>query len=100
MNSTPASSSTRRMAKSFAAVSVVGPSATSARLIVFAATSLVYCANYRCSHSVAISSAPWPDDVRLSDIEDQFVCKASGNRGAHVRLDFNWDKTPERATGS
>src|SRR6187397_2006076 len=36
---------------------------------------LVYCADYRCSHSVAISADRWPDQVRLSDIEPQFVCQ-------------------------
>jgi hypothetical protein len=30
---------------------------------------LVYCANYKCSHSTAISADRWPDDVRLFDIE-------------------------------
>jgi hypothetical protein len=30
---------------------------------------LVYCADYRCSHSVVISADAWPDDVRLSDLE-------------------------------
>ena len=28
---------------------------------------LVYCADYRCSHSIAISRDGWPDDVRQSD---------------------------------
>jgi hypothetical protein len=42
--------------------------------------------------SIAISGDEWPDDVRLSDIEDRFVCKACGKRGADVRPDFNWDK--------
>jgi hypothetical protein len=32
---------------------------------------LVYCADYRCSHSIAISADRWPDDHRLSDIEDR-----------------------------
>ena len=32
---------------------------------------VVYCANYKCSHSVTISADKWPDDVRLSDIEDR-----------------------------
>src|ERR1700730_17351930 len=27
---------------------------------------LIYCADYRCSHSIAISADRWPDDVRLS----------------------------------
>ena len=46
---------------------------------------LVYCAYYRCSHSIAISGDGWPDDVRLSDIEPRFVCRACGKRGADVR---------------
>ena len=32
---------------------------------------LIYCADYRCSHSMAISGDRWPDDVRLSDIEER-----------------------------
>jgi hypothetical protein len=28
---------------------------------------LVYCADYRCGHSIAISGDAWPDDARLSD---------------------------------
>jgi hypothetical protein len=60
---------------------------------------LVYCADYRCSHSIAISGDGWPDDVRLSDIEARFVCRACGKRGADVRPDFNWDKKPVRVMG-
>ena len=33
---------------------------------------LIYCADYRCSHSIAISGDGWPDDLRLSDIEGRF----------------------------
>ncbi|WP_426433702.1 hypothetical protein [Bradyrhizobium genosp. P] len=33
----------------------------------------------------------WPDDVRLSDLELRFVCRACGNPGADVRPNFNWD---------
>jgi hypothetical protein len=29
---------------------------------------LVYCADYRCSHSIAVSGDSLPDDLRLSDI--------------------------------
>jgi len=54
---------------------------------------LVYCADYRCSHSITISGDAWPDDLRLSDIEDRFTCTACGKRGADVRPDFNWNKT-------
>jgi hypothetical protein len=49
---------------------------------------VVYCQDYKCSHSQAISSDQWPDHIRLSDIEQQFVCKACGKRGADVRPDF------------
>jgi hypothetical protein len=48
----------------------------------------VYCADYRCSHSIAMSADQWDDDVRLSDIEPRFVCKACGKRGAEIRPHF------------
>jgi len=53
---------------------------------------LVYCADYRCSHSLAINGDRWPDDARLSDLEVRFVCKACGTRGADVRPDFDWNR--------
>ena len=40
---------------------------------------LIYCADHRCSHSIAISGDAWPDDVRLSDIEDRFVCRPAAS---------------------
>ena len=49
---------------------------------------LIYCCDYKCSHSIAISADQWPDDLRLCDIEPLFVCKACGKRGADVRPDF------------
>ena len=49
---------------------------------------LVFCADYMCSHSVVMAADEWPDDVRLSDIEQRFVCKACGKRGADVRPHF------------
>jgi hypothetical protein len=49
---------------------------------------LVYCADYKCSHSIAMTADQWQDDVRLSDIEARFVCKACGKRGADVRPHF------------
>jgi hypothetical protein len=60
---------------------------------------LVYCADYRCSHSIAISGDGWPDDVRLSDIEPRFVCRVCGKRGADVRPDFNWNRQPGAVMG-
>jgi hypothetical protein len=53
---------------------------------------LVYCADYGCGHSVALSADHWPDEIRLSDIEPRFVCAACGRRGADVRPDFNWGR--------
>jgi hypothetical protein len=50
------------------------------------------CADYRCSHSIAVGADRWADDVRLSDIEDRFTCTACGKRGAGVRPDFNAGK--------
>ena len=51
---------------------------------------LIYCADYRCSHSIRVSADPWPDDLRLSDIEERFTCGVCGKRGADVRPDFRW----------
>jgi hypothetical protein len=49
---------------------------------------LVYCADFKCSHMVPIAAPEWADDVRLSDIEDRFMCQACGKRGADVRPDW------------
>ena len=51
---------------------------------------LVYCADYKCSHSIELSADRWPDHARLSDIEPRFNCQACGIRGADVRPDFHW----------
>jgi hypothetical protein len=52
---------------------------------------LVYCADYKCSHSISMS-ADQADDVRLSDLESLFVCRACGHRGAGLaeHPDFRW----------
>ena len=42
---------------------------------------IVFCADYHCSHNIRMTANGWPDDVRLSDIEDRFVCTACGKRG-------------------
>lgn len=42
---------------------------------------LIYCSDFRCSHSTTLSADRWPDDVRLSDLELLFVCQACGERG-------------------
>ena len=48
---------------------------------------VVFCADYTCSHSITMDAYLWPDDLRLSDIEDRFTCSACGKRGADVRPD-------------
>ena len=45
----------------------------------------IHCADHRCSHSTTALADGWPDEVRLSDIEDRFVCKACSRPGADVR---------------
>ena len=53
---------------------------------------LVYCSDYKCSHSGKISADRWSDDVRLSELEPLFTCQACGIKGAELRPDFNWGK--------
>jgi hypothetical protein len=61
---------------------------------------LIYCSDYKCSHSTSISGDRWPDHVRLSDIEPRFTCQACGQRGADVRPDFDWNKAPKARPAS
>jgi hypothetical protein len=53
----------------------------------------------RRSHSIAISGDEWPDDLRLSDIEERFTCSGCGKRGADVRPDFSWNRKPVTIMG-
>jgi hypothetical protein len=46
---------------------------------------IVHCGDYKCGHSVTMYPALWPDNVRLSDLEERFVCTVCGHRGADVR---------------
>jgi len=41
---------------------------------------LIYCSDYRCSHSTCLDADRWADDIRLSDIDPKFVCAACGRR--------------------
>jgi hypothetical protein len=58
---------------------------------------LIYCSDYKCSHSIATSGDRWPDDVWLSDLEPRFICQACGRKGADVRPNFNWEAETRRA---
>ncbi|TYL69949.1 hypothetical protein [Bradyrhizobium cytisi] len=55
---------------------------------------VIWCADYRCGHWVAVSADAWPDHMRLSDIEERFVCSACGMRGADVRPDWSTEGRP------
>ena len=46
---------------------------------------LIYCGNYKCSHSIVLDASQWSSHLRLSDLEQRFVCTACGRRGADVR---------------
>ena len=39
---------------------------------------LVYCADYTCGHSVTMDAGTWPDDLRLSDIGEDFPSSKMG----------------------
>src|SRR4051812_45279 len=58
---------------------------------------LIYCSDYHCSHWTTISGEPWPDDVRLSDIELRFTCQACGTKGADLRPNFRWEREARQA---
>jgi hypothetical protein len=50
---------------------------------------LVYCADYKCSHSIKLEGAVvdrWADGIRISDIEPRFICKRCSNRGADINF--------------
>jgi hypothetical protein len=46
---------------------------------------LIYCSDYRCSHSTTMSADRWPDDVRLSDLEPRFNWRSDKSRLPHTR---------------
>ena len=46
---------------------------------------LIYCSDYRCSHSTAISGDRWPDDVRLSELENAFS-RCQRPKNSHSRM--------------
>src|SRR6476620_11354785 len=46
---------------------------------------LIYCGNYKCSHSIVLDASLWSSHPRLSELEQRFVCTACGHRGADIR---------------
>ena len=48
---------------------------------------LIYCGDYKCSHSVAIGADRWAM-MSGCPTSTSFVCSACGKRGADVRPDF------------
>ena len=42
-----------------------------------AARIIVYCGDYKCGHSVTMYPALWPDNVRLSDLEDRSSARSA-----------------------
>jgi len=42
---------------------------------------LVYCFDYRCSHSAEMIADQWPDDVRLSAIEPRLTFFIAPHQG-------------------
>src|SRR5258708_11662563 len=57
---------------------------------------IVHCGDYKCGHSVTMYPALWPDNVRLSDLEERFVCTVCGHRGADVRPLFEGQRGNEK----
>jgi len=49
---------------------------------------LVHCTDYKCAHHVTMMTEYWPDRLRFSDIEANFVCQVSGRGGADIRPKF------------
>jgi hypothetical protein len=61
---------------------------------------LIYCRDHKCSHHIEISTDRWPNQVRLSDIEPDFVClrqawrrrSAKISAGTHGDRQMPWSK--------
>jgi hypothetical protein len=53
---------------------------------------LACCSDNRCANSITVNADQCPDDLRLFDFEDRFVCKACSPCVADVRSDFHLDK--------
>jgi hypothetical protein len=54
---------------------------------------IVYCADYKCVHSIMVDASRWGDGVRLSDLEPRFTCQVCGHRDANIRPLFERART-------
>jgi hypothetical protein len=45
---------------------------------------IIYCRDVTCSHHVESNADGWSDDVRLSAIEDRFLCQVCSWRDADI----------------
>jgi hypothetical protein len=64
---------------------------------------LIFCSDYKCSHSTEMDADQWPDDLRLSDIEASSSVGLAANaapmygRGFHT-LAWNTDEIRHQST--
>ena len=40
---------------------------------------IIYCSDYKCSHWIRLSADQWPDDTRLSDLEDNSLARPAAS---------------------
>jgi hypothetical protein len=57
---------------------------------------LIYCADYQCSHWITVNADHWPDDMRLSDLEDKFTCTVCGTLPTSGRISIGTKTGPRR----
>jgi hypothetical protein len=50
---------------------------------------LIYCSDYHCSHHITASADPWPDHIRLTDLERRFVCNGMWQARSRYRAGFS-----------
>jgi hypothetical protein len=61
---------------------------------------LIYCADYHCSHSVAMSADRWPDEMRLSDVRAAFRLQGLRQARRHSPLPADHARALIESAGS
>jgi hypothetical protein len=46
---------------------------------------IIYCADYKCAHSILVDASRWRNDPPLSDLEPRLTFQVCGHRGADIR---------------